>query len=284
MLVIVPHCTGKLCTQLHHKQEVRKDLEERSFFIVHLCFLFQFLPKCWPTCRFVQNFSDCSCFGWRQWIILSSLPKTKHQFVKGTLHYPLKTPTLWLTGQKTCQEQRIIIYKPIIGLTRRICEQIRFSLRNNANSMTARPTHSAAMSRKSSKSSATSGDILSRKLTTDPVGASGLRLFVFLSWANVSVDAHSPPRAGCWSLPLRITSSINFTVGGTHSHFARACCLELERNGKNMMHPPPSSHSALPPPPFASIPSNPWRLHSPGATCDMIGPRLCSILKLASWR
>lgn len=95
-------------------------------------------------------------------------------------------------------------YRLITSLTWWISEQIRFLSKitplTRANSMTTRLTHSAAMSHKSSESQPrpeTSCRGNWPRIQSPPLG-----LAVPLSWANVSADAHSPPRAGCWSLPL----------------------------------------------------------------------------------
>lgn len=95
------------------------------------------------------------------------------------------------------------------------------------------------------RGSATSGDILSRKLTTEPAGASGPSALP-PSWANVRADAHSAPLgpdAGLYPVGSQVQLISQLAAPTVIS--PGPVCLELDRNGKNMMPP-----RLRPPPPM----------------------------------
>lgn len=149
-----------------------------------------------------------------------------------------------------------------------------------ANSVTARLTHSATMSHKSSE--AQPRPETSCRGNWPRIQSAPLGLAVPLSWANVSTDAHLPPPAGSWSLPLgsrvqlisQLAAPTVISLGPVvwnWREIGRIWCTK-------------SCSCSAPPPSPCLHPLHPWRLHSPGATFHLIGPRLCSILKLTSQR
>lgn len=164
------------------------------------------------------------------------------------------------------------------------------SLQNNASNKSQQrgsTSHTITMSYESSAAQPLLET--SRRGNWPQIQSSPVALAVPLSWANVSTNVHSPPQAGCWSLPFGsqvqlISQSAAPAVISpgpvvwSWRKMGRIWCAQSQSRSAAQ----PLSRSAPPPPPL--YPLHPWRLQSPGATSYQIVPRLCSILKLISRR
>lgn len=175
-----------------------------------------------------------------------------------------------------------MIYTLNISLTWWICEQIRLLSKRmplkTANSVTVCLTHNATMSRKSNEVQPcleTSCRGNWPQIQSVPLG-----LAVPFSWANVRTDAHLPPPAGSWSLPLG--SRVQLI-----SQLAAPTVISLGPvvwNWREMGRIWCTKSCSCSAPPLSPClhPLHPWRLYSPEAASHLIEPRLCSILKLTS--
>lgn len=116
-----------------------------------------------------------------------------------------------------------VIGRPSVSLTRRLSEQRNASQQEPA-------AMSAAMSSEARPRPDTSCPGNWAQIQPRPPGYG----------SSAVMRMHTgPPRAGCWSLRCRIASSINFTVGGTHSYFARACLSGTAEKWDEYDSPPP---------------------------------------------